>query len=400
MLWRAAWLASLLSGGLAQKNVPCFWETSSFPQFTSEHIDVSLCSHLIYNGHLDSETWELTHRNRTLDIDLGGFRNVSNMKMKRPNLKVEISVGGWQTPNEYYVLAEDESKRASFISSSMRFLSKHGLDGLFIHWGNPTDQARTTGISTDRKHLTNLVKDMKKAFGSANLTISLGIWSPLASKIDGNFDLPEIYKHVDFVFVNAYHYHGSWEKKTGAFAPIFSSSNSRVPSYKYSTVDQSWGHMKERGAVACKTILVIRPKGSGFRLANSTNHGMGDETIGAPIIGAAPLFNQICKANKTGQWTEEWDNERKVSFMYKGDEWVSFESRRAVEEKVRYAKSEQMGGVAVSTLDMDDYLGECFGLPHPLLRTIYEGQEAGLCSGTSRQASLILTLVIINYLAL
>ena len=121
----------------SEKMVACFWETGQyFPGFTSANIDTSLCSHIIYGyGDLDNNEWTIKHRNKTLDMDLGGFRNVSLMKQDRPGLKISFGVGFWQTTEAYVQLAKDPKKRQSFVKSSVAFLTEHGFDGLHLHWG-------------------------------------------------------------------------------------------------------------------------------------------------------------------------------------------------------------------------------------------------------------------------
>ena len=118
------------------KTVACFWETDLYPSFTSENLDIDLCTHIIYGyAQLSSSQWALTHRNKTIDFDLGGFRNVSDMKSEKPSLRVSIADGGWQTPKDYFTLAADPDKRRMFVSSCFEFLMKHGFDGFHLHWG-------------------------------------------------------------------------------------------------------------------------------------------------------------------------------------------------------------------------------------------------------------------------
>ena len=96
--------------------VGCFWETYLFPKFTSDNIEDHLCNHIIYGtAKLDRTTWELTHDNITIDIDLGGFRNMSEMKKQDPKLKVEIGAwslndGAWQTPPEYFSIYQKRQR--------------------------------------------------------------------------------------------------------------------------------------------------------------------------------------------------------------------------------------------------------------------------------------------------
>ena len=122
--------------------VACYWETYLHPQFSSTDIKANLCNHIVYGtAKLDKTTWELTHDNMTIDIDLGGFRNMSEMKAQDPNLKVEIGAwsqegGAWQTPREYFEMASNSSKRETFAKSVATFVTENNFDGFHLQWGN------------------------------------------------------------------------------------------------------------------------------------------------------------------------------------------------------------------------------------------------------------------------
>ena len=101
-------LTALVLGGAKAKTLPaptvtdtreatlaCYWETYLYPKFSSSDIETNLCNHIIYgDAKLDETTWKITHKQRNIDIDLGGFKNVSEMKIQSPdaNLKDLICV--------------------------------------------------------------------------------------------------------------------------------------------------------------------------------------------------------------------------------------------------------------------------------------------------------------------
>lgn len=47
------------------------------------------------------------------------------------------------------------------------------------------------------------------------------------------------------------------------------------------------------------------------------------------------FFEQICKYLKSGEWTEAWDEEQQVPYMYKGTTWVGYDNPKSVEIKVK-----------------------------------------------------------------
>ena len=107
-----------------EKMVGCFWNVQGgFPRLTSIDVDTSLCSHIIYgHGTLDTMDWALTHENKALDLELGGFRNVSWMKHEKTGLRVELGVEagemearglGFKTSQALIQMAADPAKRKS-----------------------------------------------------------------------------------------------------------------------------------------------------------------------------------------------------------------------------------------------------------------------------------------------
>jgi len=392
--------------------VACYWETYLYPKFTSQEIEANLCNHIVYGtAKLDKTTWELTHDNVTIDIDLGGFRNMSEMKMQNPKLKVEIGAwsqqhGAWQTPKEYFEMASDAAKRETFVKSVVTFVSKHNFDGFHLHWGNP--KSSDIDLGEAKAKLTLLLQELKTALHQVDKTLSLAIWSPLASKIDKKFEIGKIYKAVDLVFVNAFHYFGNWFQKTGGFAPLYPGKGNEVPDEEYLNVDHSWQHMKRRKAIPCKTVLVVSPKSSGFKLKSAAENGMGARSIeGAiPTIGDEPKFNEICRmVEPTGEWTRVWDKERKVSYMHKGDEWVSYEDEQGVEAKVNFANMEGLAGLAINNLAYDDFAGRCNSSNRfPLVRLVKEKLRTGegcaeASSASSTTFSLALALLLPTFIA-
>ena len=410
-------LATFAQRGWASDNLPapvvldakegvvaCYWETYLYPKFTSQEIEANLCNHILYGtAKLDKTTWELTHDNITIDIGQSGFRNMSEMKTQNPRLKVEIGAwsqqgGAWQTPKEYFEMASDAAKRETFVKSVVTFVTKNNFDGFHLHWGNP----KSPEIDHDeaKAKLTLLLRELSTALHLVDKTLSLAIWSPLTSKIDKRFEIGKIYKVVDLVFVNAFHYFGNWFQKTGGFAPLYPGKGEEVPDEKYLNVDHSWQHMKRRKAIPCKTVLVVAPKGCGFTLKNATENGMGSPSIRSaiPTIGAEPKFNEICEiVQPRGEWVRVWDEERKVSYMHKGEEWVSYEDEQSVEAKVNYVNVEGLAGLAINNLAYDDFAGRCNSSSRfPLVRLVKEKLGTGRgCTGSASSTRFDLALLLL-----
>ena len=73
-----------------------------------------------------------------IDIDLGGYRKFTELKLQNRNLKTLIAIGGWNDSafsNKYSILAADPVKRANFVSKALAFVRQVKLSNLFeIHY--------------------------------------------------------------------------------------------------------------------------------------------------------------------------------------------------------------------------------------------------------------------------
>lgn len=45
-------------------------------------------------------------------------------------------------------------------------------------------------------------------------------------------------------------------------------------------------------------------------------------------------MNQICTMRKTQVWTEMWNTAKQVPYIYKGNQWISFDNVKSVQAKV------------------------------------------------------------------
>ena len=76
--------------------------------------------------------------------------------------------------------------------------------------------AKRGGIAEDKSNFVALIRDLRAAFdahgGNFILTAAIGAAAPT---IDIAYDIPLMYKYLDFVHIMCYDYHGKWDKRTG-----------------------------------------------------------------------------------------------------------------------------------------------------------------------------------------
>ena len=121
---------------------------------------------------LDSTTYKIDVFDPWADISLNGYSDFVAMKLKNPNLKVMISLGGWTDSNDgtrkYSKLVASSTNIAAFVNYATAFLAKYSFDGLDIDWEYPSTAADQVGYS-------NLITALRTAFNAKGYLLSAAV---------------------------------------------------------------------------------------------------------------------------------------------------------------------------------------------------------------------------------
>jgi len=366
------------------KQVVCYWGTwaNYRPEpgkFTPENIDPDLCTNIIYSfAGLDSSTWEIKSLDTWMDLKenygLAGFEKATNLKRNRPKLKVTLAIGGWNEGSpKYSTMAADPEKRASFIASAVIFLKKYNFDGLDLDWEYP---GKRGGKPEDKENFIHLVKELKEAFTPENLLLTTAIGAA-PDTIDVAYDVPNMYKYLDYVHIMCYDYHGKWDKRTGHNAPLFPRPDESIKDQSLN-VEYTLKYLLDKGAIPSKTVLGVPLYGRAFTLMNANNNGMGAAAKTTSFQGPYTRedgfmgYNEICEeaTNLEAPWEEVFDKDHQAPYMYRGDSWISYDDELSLKIKAEYAYDQGLAGVMTWSIDTDDFSGLCGGPRYPLLRTL------------------------------
>ena len=388
-------LTPLLSAGITsavqessvkdhEKVVMCYWGTwanyrPKEGKFVTDNVDGSLCTHLIYSfAGLDSSKWAIKTLDAWLDLEdnygLAGFKKATDLRVKYPHLKVMIAIGGWnEGSTKYSQMAKDKEKRQKFVNSTVEFLVKHKFDGLDLDWEYPSKRG---GSPEDKKNFIHLIKELKDAFKVHKFLLTAAIGAGKAT-IDISYDVPNMYKYLDYVNVMCYDYHGKWDKKTGHNAPLKARPN-EVGGNIFLNLEYTVNYLMKKGAKPEKTVLGVPLYGRSFLLSNPSNNRMGAPAKSSSFAGPFTReqgflgYNEICQElNSDGsKWTVVWEKCHQAPYMFKNDRWVSFDNERSVRLKANFAFKKNLGGVMVWSIETDDFGGLCNGVKFPLLRTL------------------------------
>jgi len=141
-------------------------------------------------------------------------------KSQNPNLKVLLSIGGWNFPSAFFSkLAASSTSRQKFIASANSWINQYKVDGIDIDWEYPGSPARTDpveiscyqfdtvedagGSSADKTNIVDFLKDLKTGLPSGKL---LTFAAQAGKSNEGAENLAQTTQYVDMWHVMSYDY--------------------------------------------------------------------------------------------------------------------------------------------------------------------------------------------------
>uniref|UniRef100_A0A1B6M3P7 GH18 domain-containing protein n=1 Tax=Graphocephala atropunctata TaxID=36148 RepID=A0A1B6M3P7_9HEMI len=334
-------------------------------QFTIDDIDPSLCTHLIYAfAGLDNITSTIKSLDPYNDLEenygLGSYKKMADLRKKYPHLTVSLAIGGWNEGSlNYSILTADVEKRKLFIDSVIQFMRMYGFNGFDLDWEFP---AKRGGAPEDKDNFVALVKELHTALSPEgwSLTAALGAGK---DTMEVAYDLAQLNQYLDHVHLMCYDYHGKWDSKTGPNAPLHSADPEDI-----NTVEYSVKYMLQQGIEPRKLVLGLPMYGRTFLLQNESQ----GERLGAPSMSTAfsgPYtkedgfmgYNEICEElqNKNSSWKKSWDESTLTPFAVNGQKVIVYDDKESIKHKVKYAMEQQLGGLMIWSIDIDDFRGDC-----------------------------------------
>lgn len=329
--------SSLVKAG---QNIICYYE-GWVTDFSPADIDVSICTHINF-----AFVGITADGNINLEGNEGRIQELAQVKNTNPNVKLLLSVGGW---NEgvagFSAAAANPQARQTFLDSSIAFLNTYNFDGIDVDWEYP---AYNGGVPEDKQNYIEMLGVLKNGLGPMGKLVTVAVNNQV---LQDAYDVPGINANVDFINLMTYDFHMGGEQATASTAPL-------------PDVQASANNWIGAGADPNKLTLGLAFYGPGFILADPNNNGMGAPTTGQ--AGETYTYAAICTL---GDWAEGWDDGAAVPFKFSGTNWVAYENPTSIGIKVDFAKSLNLGGVMMWAVNMDDKNAAC-GVRNGLLSAI------------------------------
>ena len=294
------------------------------------------------------------------DVDLpdSHFKNFWDeydaIKKRTPELKMHLSVGGWDADG-FSQMASSKESRTIFIKNLMDIAIEKGFEGVDIDWEFPVLPSSTfeIGIKTSKddgknyfllmSELHDKLAEYEKASGKH---IALSSAVPSLPWYTAQLDMKELAKYVDSIKLMSYDLYGPWNSQTGHHAGLYQNPANKDPDGW--SIDQAVKLFEEAGMPREKIIVGAAFYGRAWKgVKDNGTHGLFQKYEESAYLDGIS-WPDLQKFLQPGSgFTRYWDDAAKVPYLYNGDLFITYVDEKALQELGRYAKENNLGGVMI-----------------------------------------------------
>ncbi|KAJ3062694.1 hypothetical protein HDU98_001438 [Podochytrium sp. JEL0797] len=164
------------------------------------------------------------------NADLNWMRTFTAQRLKYPNLRAIVSIGGWSGSMHFSTVAASASLTQTFVKNVHTFLDTMGFDGVDLDWEYPGGSGISCNtISTsDAANYVSLLSALRTELGpTRSISIAASAeTSHYADPATGTSYIPQYMKYINYAQLMSYDFYGSWD----AYSDFNSPLNSPGPS--------------------------------------------------------------------------------------------------------------------------------------------------------------------------
>jgi chitinase len=232
----------------------------------------------------------------------GNFGALVQLKQLNPNLKVLISIGGWNPPT-YNTLfdqaASTTAQRQAFVGSCINLFIQGNIasgvstgtlfDGIDLDWEfpNANDTANFTALLTEFRNELNTLTGTTGRTYQLLADLAAGPSTPGAAADSGNdggydtINIPAVAAELNYMNIDGYNYAGDWSNATNDASALFDETANPMYGKPADDIDATVQYYLAQGAPAAKYTMGFPLYGAGWAGGlTSANGGMYQNATG------------------------------------------------------------------------------------------------------------------------
>jgi chitinase len=286
-----------------------------------------------------------------------GLLPLQALKKANPQLKLIISVGGWQAEG-FSDAALTDSSRREFARSAVALLREYAADGIDVDWEYPGQGVAGIKYRSEDKHnFTLLLKTVReqlnaastaqKRSGSARYILTI---AAADREYFDHTEMDRLHVYLDWINLMSYDFFNSLTPTTGHHAGLYASEHSAPTDRNAAAAVKQY---LAAGVPADKIVLGVAFYGRGFTGVTPLNNGVnqpyqrfeGEHTY-------AELAGKL--VGKQG-FIRYWDASAQAPYLWNSTSrtFITYDDPQSIGVKARYVLEQRLGGIMFWELSQD-----------------------------------------------
>ena len=285
------------------------------------------------------------------------LKSLLALKKQNPELKVIISVGGWEADG-FSDAALTEASRNTFAQSVVELLRIHDVDGIDLDWEYPGQgvagikhrpedkQNFTLLLKTVREHL-EAASDAEKRSGSDRYTLSI---ASADREYFEHTEMSRLHVFLDWLNIMSYDFFNSLTSTTGHHAGLYASEFA-APTDR--NADASVRQHIAAGIPPHKLVLGVAFYGRGFAGVKPANNGLNQSY--ARYDGDHSYAELVDKLIGKEGFVRYWDERAKAPYLWNeaAKTFITYDDPESIRAKADYVRAKGLGGMMFWELSQD-----------------------------------------------
>lgn len=280
-----------------------------------------------------------------LATDSTNLKGLNQLKLRNPDLKILISIGGWAWSENFSDAVLSDTARLAFAASAVDIVREYQLDGIDIDWEYPGMKGEDNVFRPeDRENFTLLFKDLRdqlnilKKQTGRNYLVTTAL--PGFDEIFTHTDMAQAHKYLDYINVMSYDFF-TGGPLAGHHTNLYATGKVK----NETSGDKAVQLYRDAGVPAEKLVLGIAFYGRAWQLENG-NPKAHPRTITKVERGGGYTFIKDTLLTNPA-YKRYWDRKAKAPYLYNADlkRFVSYDDEESVRAKCRYVKKKGLAGV-------------------------------------------------------
>jgi len=278
--------------------------------------------------------------------DTVNLKNLNTLKIKNPNLKILVSVGGWSYSGNFSDMALSDSSRKAFGRSAAMLVNKYKLDGIDIDWEFPgLPGAGNVHRFEDKHNFTLLMKACREELDRVGRQDGKKLMLTVAADCSQIFldhtEMDSVQAYLDYINLMTYDFLTEIPNLTFHAAGLFPSKKM----VSNNTICQSVLCYLKAGVLPEKMVLGIPFYGHLYHLKKNVHSASGAEIkehIGTQ--GFTFIKDSLINSN---HFQYHRDRTAKAAYLFSphDKQFVTFDDEWSVKHKCRYVRKHKLAGI-------------------------------------------------------